>query len=123
MNYHQLFNAETKFFHPKDSEGNFITPFDYRYSGEWVEGIIMAKIMMGLSLMSHNVADLIKLMGERKEAFVDELEKMFDTPLGKSKYEFFSRFPDHTGNVGQFSWQMNLVYIFLTYITMPINPG
>lgn len=38
-----------------------------------------------------------------KEAFVDELEKMFDTPLGKSKYEFFSRFPDHTGNVGQFS--------------------
>lgn len=50
----------------------------------------------------HNVADLIKLMGG-KEAFVEELEKMFDTPLGKSKFEFFSRFPDHTGNVGQFS--------------------
>jgi putative alpha-1,2-mannosidase len=50
LNYHQLFNAETKFFHPKDSEGNFITPFDYRYSVEWVEGIIMAKIMDGLSL-------------------------------------------------------------------------
>lgn len=104
LNYHQLFNAETKFFHPKDSEGNFITPFDYRYSGGMGGRDYYGENNGWVYRwdVPHNVADLIKLMGG-KEAFVDELEKMFDTPLGKSKYEFFSRFPDHTGNVGQFS--------------------
>ncbi|MPN32427.1 hypothetical protein SDC9_179905 [bioreactor metagenome] len=28
---------------------------------------------------------------------------MYNTPLGKSKFEFYSQLPDHTGNVGQFS--------------------
>lgn len=50
----------------------------------------------------HNVADLISLMGG-DDAFVNELENMYDTPLGKSKFEFYAQIPDHTGNVGQFS--------------------
>jgi predicted alpha-1,2-mannosidase len=28
---------------------------------------------------------------------------MFREPLGKSKFEYYAKFPDHTGNVGQFS--------------------
>lgn len=32
-NYRNVYNPETSFFHPKDKEGNFIEPFDYRYSG------------------------------------------------------------------------------------------
>ncbi len=32
-NYRNLFNPKTSFFHPKDKDGNFILPFDYRYSG------------------------------------------------------------------------------------------
>lgn len=104
LNYNLLFNKETKFFHPKDINGKFVEPFDYRYSGG--QG---AREYYGENNgwvyrwdVPHNVADLIKLMGG-KEAFVNELESMYDTPLGKSKYEFYAQLPDHTGNVGQFS--------------------
>lgn len=29
LNYRNVFNPDTRFFHPKDSNGNFIQPFDY----------------------------------------------------------------------------------------------
>src|SRR5699024_7982486 len=32
-NYRKVFNRETGFFHPKDQQGSFIEPFDYRFSG------------------------------------------------------------------------------------------
>ena len=32
LNYHKIFNEKTRFFHPKDAQGNFVEPFDYRYS-------------------------------------------------------------------------------------------
>ena len=31
--YRNVYNAETGFFHPKNKDGQFIEPFDYRYSG------------------------------------------------------------------------------------------
>ena len=52
--------------------------------------------------MPHNVADLVKLMGGRQQ-FVANLDRTFAEPLGRSKYDFYSKLPDHTGNVGQFS--------------------
>ncbi|MDH6308671.1 putative alpha-1,2-mannosidase [Dysgonomonas sp. PFB1-18] len=104
LNYHKLFNPDTKFFHPKDMNGNYVEPFDYRYSGG--QG---ARDYYGENNgwvyrwdVPHNIADLISLMGG-DDAFVDELENMYDTPLGKSKFEFYAQIPDHTGNVGQFS--------------------
>jgi len=104
LNYRLLFNDETKFFHPKNAEGNFIEPFDYRFSGglgardyyDENNGWIYRWDVQ------HNIADLIGLMGGKQE-FIEEIEGMFDTSLGKPKYEFFSQLPDHTGNVGQFS--------------------
>ena len=41
-------------------------------------------------------------MGGR-EKFCDNLDRTFSEWLGKSKFEFYSQLPDHTGNVGQFS--------------------
>ena len=38
-----------------------------------------------------------------KEAFRNNLETMYNTPLGEAKYVFYAQLPDHTGNVGQFS--------------------
>ena len=32
-NYRNLYNKETAFFHPKDKEGQWIEPFDYRFPG------------------------------------------------------------------------------------------
>ncbi|MDR1716423.1 MAG: GH92 family glycosyl hydrolase [Prevotella sp.] len=104
LNYHKLFNPDTKFFHPKDMNGSYIKPFDYRYSGG--QG---ARDYYGENNgwvyrwdVPHNIADLVNLMGG-DALFVEELEKMYDTPLGKSKFEFYAQLPDHTGNVGQFS--------------------
>jgi predicted alpha-1,2-mannosidase len=104
FNYRNLFNTETKFFHPKDNKGNFIEPFDYKFSG----GMGARKFYSennGWTYrwdVQHNIKDLIDLMGGR-EHFIVELDKMFSEPLGKSKYAFYAQLPDQTGNVGQFS--------------------
>lgn len=104
LNYRNLFNSETGFFHPKDESGTFIMPFDYVRSGG-----MGARGYYGENNgwvyrwdVPHNVADLINLKGGN-EKFIAELDRMFAEPLGSSKYEFYSQLPDHTGNVGQFS--------------------
>ena len=103
-NYRTLYNKETAFFHPKDKKGNFIEPFDYRFSGGqgardyydenngWVYRWDVP----------HNPADLIELMGS-PEIFANNLDQTFREPLGKGKYQFYAQLPDHTGNVGQYS--------------------
>ena len=103
-NYRNVFNPETKFFHPKDKNGNFIMPFDYNFSGG--PG---AREYYGENNgwiyrwdVPHNIADLVDMMGGPEE-FNNELNRMFNEPLGRSKFEFFATLPDHTGNVGQFS--------------------
>jgi predicted alpha-1,2-mannosidase len=103
-NYRNLFNTKTGFFHPKDSEGKFLEPFDYVFSGG-----LGARGTYGENNgwiyrwdVQHNIADLISLMGGR-ENFVKNLDAMFSQPLGKGKYAFYAQLPDQTGNVGQFS--------------------
>jgi len=103
-NYRNLFNSQTAFFHPKDIDGNFIEPFDYRYSGgqgarEYYDE---NNAWVYRWDVPHNVADLISLMGSSQN-FVNNMDQMYREPLGKSKFEFYATLPDHTGNVGQFS--------------------
>ena len=103
-NYRNLFNPKTSFFHPKDKDGNFIVPFDYRYSGGQGARQYYGENNAWIYRwdVQHNVADLIDLMGG-KDNFIANLDQMFREPLGKSKYDFYYQLPDHTGNVGQFS--------------------
>lgn len=103
-NYRNVFNNKTGFFHPKDKNGKWIKPFDYRYSGG--QG---ARNYYGENNgwiyrwdVPHNINDLISLMGGKKQ-FITNLDHTFQEPLGKSKFEFYAQLPDHTGNVGQFS--------------------
>ncbi len=103
-NYRNLYNPKTGFFHPKDKDGNFIEPFDYRFSGG-----IGARDYYDENNgwiyrwdVPHNVADLIALMGGNK-AFIENLDRTYDEGLGKSKWQFYAQLPDQTGNVGQFS--------------------
>lgn len=103
-NYRNIFNPHTGFFHPKDQYGNWIEPFDYSFSGG-----MGAREYYGENNgwvyrwdVPHNVADLISLMGGR-ECFIANLDQTFSEPLGRSKFEFYAKLPDHTGNVGQFS--------------------
>ncbi|MCP3928028.1 MAG: glycoside hydrolase family 92 protein [Bacteroidetes bacterium] len=104
FNYRNLFNEETKFFHPKDSKGNFIEPFDYKFSGGMGARGYYGENNAWVYCwdVQHNIPDLINLIGGN-EAFVNNLDAMFTEPLGRSKYAFYAQLPDHTGNVGQFS--------------------
>ncbi len=103
-NYRNLYHPVSGFFHPKSSDGQFVEPFDYRYSGGpgardyydenngWVYRWDVP----------HNPADLIALMGS-PEKFIQNLDQTYQESLGKSKFDFYTSLPDHTGNVGQFS--------------------
>jgi predicted alpha-1,2-mannosidase len=104
LNYRNLFNDETKFFHPRDWDGKFIEPFDYRFSGGMGARGYYGENNAWIYRwdVPHNIPDLIQLMGG-EDAFVSELDAMFTEPLGRSKYAFYAQLPDHTGNVGQFS--------------------
>jgi len=103
MNYKNLWNAEEHFFLPKDAEGNWIKidpKFDggpggrdyYDENNGWTY----------LWQVQEDIPGLIQLMGGRK-AFEGRLDQMFREDLGRSKFEFWNKFPDATGLVGQFS--------------------
>ena len=104
LNYRNVFNPETSFFHPRYETGEFITPLDYRFSGgqggRYYYGENNAWVYRWD--VQHNIADLIQLMGG-PDTFVSNLNAMFRTPMGRGKSAFYYIFPDHTGNVGQFS--------------------
>ena len=103
-NYRNIFNKETGFFHPKDAKGDFIMPFDYKYSrgigGRHYYGENNAYTYQWGVL--HYISDLIDLMGGN-EKFCTNLDQLFNEDLGKSKFNFISLMPDQSGNVGQFS--------------------
>lgn len=101
-NYRKVFNDTTKFFHPKDKDGKFIEPFDYRYSGGRSAYYAENNGWTYRWDVQQNIADLIKLIGGN-EAFCKALDSMYSEPLGKGKSTFYRSFPDQTGNVGQFT--------------------
>lgn len=117
LNYRNLFNPQTGFFHPKDAEGHFIEPFDYRLPGGpgardsydenngWVYRWDVP----------HNIPDLVDLMGG-PGPFIENLDRTFSEPLGWNKRDFYVTMPDHTGNVGQFSManepSMHIPYLY-----------
>ena len=117
LNYHKIFNTETKFFHPKDTFDNFMPNLDYRFP-PGIGGRDAYDENTGFVYkwdVQHNIGDLVAMMGGKK-AFVDELEKMYDTPLGKGRPDFYHIYADHTGNVGQFSMgnepSMHVPYLY-----------
>ena len=104
FNYRKLFHPETRFFHPKDKEGEWIPDLDYNFPGGMGarEYYDENNAWVYRWDVQHNIPDLVALMGG-PERFCAELDRMFATPLGRGKYAFFAKLPDHTGNVGQFS--------------------
>ncbi|MBP8959242.1 MAG: GH92 family glycosyl hydrolase [Bacteroidales bacterium] len=103
LNYRNLFNRSTGFYHPKDKDGNWIEPFDYRFDGGvgardyYTENNAWTYIWQPY----HAFDDLIDMMGG-SEKFDEKLDALFTTPLGKSKWQYYAVLPDATGNVGQF---------------------
>ncbi|SBW04680.1 GH92 family glycosyl hydrolase [uncultured Dysgonomonas sp.] len=117
LNYHKVFNPETKFFHPKDASGKFMEDLDYRFP-PGIGGRDAYDENTGYVYrwdVPHNIADLVSMLGG-KDAFVKELEDMYSTPLGKGKPDFYHIYADHSGNVGQFSMgnepAMHIPYLY-----------
>ena len=103
-NYRNLFNPSTRFFHPKDSDGNWIMPLDYNFPGglggrEYYDENNAWEYRWDVQ---HDIPGLVALMGG-EEKFRAALDSMYAEPLGRIKFEFLAKYPDHTGNVGQFS--------------------
>ncbi|WP_236252802.1 GH92 family glycosyl hydrolase [Echinicola sp. 20G] len=122
-NYRNLFNDSTGFFHPKDDKGQFIKPFDYKFSGG-----TGAREYYGENNgwtyrwdVQHNIEDLIFLMGG-KDNFAANLDHTFSESLGRSKNRFYAQLPDQTGNVGQFSManepSLHIPYLY-NYVGQP----
>ncbi|MGP1558659.1 MAG: GH92 family glycosyl hydrolase [Porphyromonas gingivalis] len=102
--YRHLYNSETGFFHPKDEKGRFIQPFDYEFDGgpgarDYYDENNAYTYRWDVQ---HNLHDLIALM-DGPEQFVSFLDQIFRTPMSTWKFNFYSKLPDQTGNVGQFS--------------------
>ncbi|MDR2765293.1 MAG: glycoside hydrolase family 92 protein [Tannerella sp.] len=104
LDYRNLFNPQTGFFHPKNEQGEFLPDVDYGWSGGQGGRYYYDENNGWIYRweVQHNFADLIALTGGA-ESFVKGLDDMFRTPLGRSKFEFYRKFPDHTGNIGQYS--------------------
>lgn len=102
-NYRNLWHPEKKLFLPKDDKGNWI-PIDAKFDGG-MGGREYYDENNGWTYawqVQQNIPDLIALNGG-KAAFEARLDQLFRESLDRSKYEFWSKFPDATGLVGQFS--------------------
>ncbi|MXV52916.1 glycoside hydrolase family 92 protein [Pedobacter sp. HMF7647] len=103
LNYGNLWNNDAKMFLPKDSAGNWIS-IDPKFDGG-MGGRDYYDENNGWTYLwqvQHDINGLIGLMGG-KDAFEAKLDQLFREGLDRSKYEFWAKFPDATGLVGQYS--------------------
>jgi predicted alpha-1,2-mannosidase len=102
-NYKNLWNADKQFFLPKDSNGEWIN-INVKYDGG-IGGRDYYDENNGWTYLwqvQQDIPGLISLMGG-KDAFEKRLDQLFREPLDMSRYAFWSKFPDATGLVGQYS--------------------
>lgn len=102
-NYKHLWNADKQFFLPKDGNGEWID-INVKYDGG-LGGREYYDENNGWTYLwqvQQDIPGLIGLMGG-KDAFEKRLDQLFREPLDMSRYAFWSKFPDATGLVGQYS--------------------
>ncbi|HXI70296.1 MAG TPA: GH92 family glycosyl hydrolase [Verrucomicrobiae bacterium] len=103
-NYKNLFRQDKGHVWPKDANGNWIEPFDPGWSGGQ-GGRDYTTENNGYTYdwdVQHDLPGLFELMGGRTNAEA-KLDQFFRQGLGRSKYDFWYKFPDASGLVGQFS--------------------
>ncbi len=102
-NYKNVFRADKGFVWPKDAEGNWIEPFDPKFSGGQGgrEYFTENNAYTYNWNVKHDLEGLFELMGGQQAA-EEKLDDLFRASLGRSKYQLWATFPDATGLVGQF---------------------
>ena len=121
--YQNVFRQDKGHVWPKDADGNWIEPFDSGFSGGQ-GGRDYTTENNGYTYdwdVQHDLQGLFTLMGGRTAAEA-KLDQLFREPLGMSKYEFWYKFPDASGLVGQFSMgnepSLHIPYIY-NYLGTP----
>jgi len=122
-NYRNLYRADKGHVWPKDAKGNWIESYTPAYSGGQ-GGRDYTTENNGYTYdwdVQHDLAGLFELMGGREKAEA-KLDRLFREGLGRSKYEFWGKFPDATGLVGQFSMgnepSLHIPYLY-NYLGVP----
>lgn len=102
-NYKNVFRADKGFMWPKDSAGNWIEPFDPKFSGgQGGRDYFTENNAYTYNWdVKHDLSGLFGLMGGPAAAEA-KLDELFREGLGRSKYQLWYTFPDATGLVGQF---------------------
>ncbi len=109
-NYRNLWQEDIGMFMPKDAGGQWI-PIDPKFDGGHA-GNDYYNENNGWSYLwhvQHDVPGLTELMGG-KDGLEAKLDQLFREPLGRSKYQFWAKFPDQTGLIGQFSMGNQVSY-------------
>ena len=102
-NYRNLYRPDKKLMWPKDAEGEWID-IDPKFDGG-PGGRDYYDENNGYTYAwqaQHDIHGLIELMGGMEE-FAANLDQLFREDLGRRKWQFWAKFPDATGLVGQFS--------------------
>jgi predicted alpha-1,2-mannosidase len=101
--YKNVFRTDKGFMWPKDAAGNWIEPFDPKFSGGQGgrEYTTENNVYTYNWSVKHDFKGLFGLMGGRVKAEA-KLDQLFREDLGRSKYALWNTFPDATGLVGQF---------------------
>ncbi len=102
-NHRNLYHPDNKLFWPKNEKGEWID-IDPKFDGGpggrdyYDENNGYTYGWQG----QHDIHGLINLMGGPKE-FTKNLDQLFREDLGRTKYQFWAKFADATGLVGQYS--------------------
>jgi predicted alpha-1,2-mannosidase len=115
QNYKNLWNAESKFFLPKDAKGEWIE-IDPKIGGgpSGLDYYNENNGWMYLWNVQHDIEGLIGLMGGEKN-FTNRLDQLFLERLDRGKSSFLRNFPDQTGLIGNFGMG-NQVAFFVPYL-------
>lgn len=115
--YKNVFRRDKCRMWPRDEAGNWIEPYDPGWSGGQ-GGRDYTTENNGYTYdwdVQHDLQGLFDLMGGRTRAET-EMDDLYRRDLGRSKYEYFAKFPDSTGMVGQFSMgnepSLHIPYIY-----------
>ena len=98
-----LFNPETRFFHPKDARGEWIRDVDYTLGGGLGARMYYDE-NNGWTYCwdaQHDIAWLVEVHGGPGR-FCTDLDALFNAPLGAQTWEYVAKLPDATGRIGQF---------------------
>lgn len=102
--YKNVFRSDKNSMWPKDEHGQWIEPFDPKFSG----GMGGRDYTTENNMYTYNwdvkqdLNGLFNLMGGKQKT-EQKLDQLFREDLGRSKYEFWAKFPDATGLVGEYS--------------------